>query len=122
MATARRAVLISVLPVAVLAGLACDPALDPLWPSKMQDVSRLETDLQNTLRQGMRVQEVRQLLRAKGIEFSERENEMFGASNIGAFEFPCGYEVSVDLMFDAATSLDSSRLNNITVREARKCP
>jgi len=121
-ATIRRAMLIAVVPVAVLIGLACDPALDPLWPSKMSDVRKLEADLKKAFYEGMSAEEARRLLRINGIEFSERDNEIFGRSNTGAFEFPCAYEVSVDLIFDSQTGLDTSKLRSARTEEARICP
>ncbi len=113
----RRATLVLVAPVVILFTLACDPSLDPLWPSQMRELARVEANLANALPAGIKVDQARSILKLEKIDFSEEGNEIYGRSRIGAFEFPCGYELKVDLAFDS-----QGLLKNRQVQRIRICP
>ena len=109
-----------VLPVVILTGLVCIPALNPLWPRGMMELTRQEKGLQDALPVGMGMDGARVVLRSKGIQFQE-ETETSQAvvleqpdrsitAAVGdrvisarleteASQFPCGYDIQVVLLF-----------------------
>lgn len=109
-----------VLPVAAISCLACFPSLNPLWPKGMAQLSKQESELQSALPLNMRLQDVRSILKGKGIEavdFVENSEDVVfqgpdkkitahagdrvlsGRSQTSASSFPCSYEIQVVLVF-----------------------
>src|SRR5262249_40907180 len=70
-----RVILCLALPVGILVGLACIPALDPLWPTGMTQLAKREAQLQEILPVGMDLEQARGVLRSQGIEFWESIQE-----------------------------------------------
>jgi hypothetical protein len=61
-----------VLPVVILTGLVCIPALNPLWPRGMMELTSQEKALQDALPVGMGMGGARAVLHSKGIQFQEQ--------------------------------------------------
>jgi hypothetical protein len=132
----RLASIRSVIPVAVLVGLACIPTLDPLLPRGLVELKRQESALQNDLPDDVGIEQARSVLRSKSIQFYEsqrstgvvlqREGTTMVASDgdrlihsrfqTNAGQFPCRYDMEVDLLFDA-----SGRLKQRYIHRFRVC-
>lgn len=116
----RRAIAWLAVPVGVLVGLACTPRLDPLWPNGMTQLARRETQLQEAIPLGIDLERARGVLHAQKIEFTEGieeaprvvlkapdatitaaagDHEVFGEIQTDAVRFPCGYKITVLLLF-----------------------
>src|ERR1700733_2576301 len=67
----RRIVGWSVLPVTVLATLACVPSMNPLWTHGMKELARQESELQTALPLGMSLEQVRGVLNSRKIQLYE---------------------------------------------------
>ncbi len=127
-----------VVPVAILVGLACIPALNPLWPRGMAELTRQEKVLQDALPMGMGLEGARAVLRSKGIQFQEatetsqavllkRQDKSITAApgdrvisarlETEASQFPCGYDIEVVLLFGP-----DERLKDQYVHRLRLCP
>jgi hypothetical protein len=127
-----------VLPVAILTGLVSIPALNPLWPHGMVELTRQEKALQDALPVGMGMDGARAVLHSKGIRFQE-QTETSPSSVINrpdksitagtgdrvisarleteASQFPCGYDIEVVLLFGP-----DDRLRDQYVHRLRLCP
>jgi hypothetical protein len=133
----RLAAIRMVIPVALLVVAACIPTLDPLFPEGLTELKRQESALQNDLPEKMMIEDARAVLRSKKIQFNEfepypglvfqRGNAAMTASagdrlihsrfSTNAREFPCGYDMEIDLLFDA-----SGKLNQRYIHRFRMCP
>jgi hypothetical protein len=129
----------SVLPVAVLATLACIPSMNPLWPHAMTELARQESDLQTAIPVGMSLKQVRGVLNSRKIQFYEsteqsdgivlqypQERTMTAQSgdvvlvsrfDTEAFEFPCGYDMQIVLVFG-----HNGNLKERYIHRFRMCP
>jgi hypothetical protein len=126
------------LPVAVLVGLACTPALNPLWPRGMKELTKEEKVLQDALPVGMALDGARAVLRSKGIQFQEEtETSKVAVVNRAegsitavagdrvisarleteASQFPCGYDIEVVLLFGP-----DERMKDEYIHRLRLCP
>jgi|HubBroStandDraft_1064217.scaffolds.fasta_scaffold30561_2 hypothetical protein len=127
-----------VFPVAILIGLVCIPALNPLWPRGMTELTKQEKVLQDALPVGMGMDGARAVLRSKGIQFQE-ETETSKAVVVNrpdgsitatagdqvisarleteASQFPCGYDIEVVLLFGP-----DERMKDQYVHRLRLCP
>jgi hypothetical protein len=132
-----RVILWLALPVGFLVGLACIPALDPLWPTGMTQLAKREAQLQEILPVGMDLEQAQGVLRSQGIEFWEHIQESDGkltwpegslnASSgdiilsaqipTDAGQFPCGYRIDVFLAFSK-----DRRLTDRYIHRFRICP
>jgi hypothetical protein len=127
-----------VAPAAILLNLACIPALNPLWPRGMAELAIQERELQDALPLGTRLDEVRSLLRSKGIAFQEksessetlilkRDDKSITAAagdhvvssrfETGAGQFPCGYDIEIVLLFG-----QDEKLKQQYIHRLRVCP
>lgn len=134
----RLAVIRLVVPVVILAGLVSVPALNPLWPRRMSELTTQEKVLQNALPMGMALEGARSILRSKGIQFQEETetskavvlNRPDGSITAAAgdrvisarleteaSQFPCGYDIEVVLLFGP-----DQRLKDQYVHRLRLCP
>ena len=131
----RLASIRSVIPVAILVGLACIPTLDPLLPRGLVELKRQESALQNDLPDDVGIEQARSVLRSKSIQFYEsqpstgvvlqREGTTMVASDgdrlihsrfqTNAGQFPCGYDMEVDLLFDASGKLKQRYIHRFRV-------
>ena len=137
--TLRRATRRLVIPAVILFGLACVPKFNPLWPRGMEGLARQESDLQAALPIGMRLDQARDVLKARGIDFREwaessdgilveREGRRINASagdrvvwarfQTEASVFPCGYDMEIYLVF----SRRDDRLQQEYIHRFRICP
>jgi hypothetical protein len=127
-----------VLPVVILIGLVCVPALNPLWPRGMKELTKQETTLQDALPMGMGVDGARAVLRSKGIQFQEQTetskavvvdrqdrnitaaaDDRVISARLGteASQFPCGYDIEVVLLFGP-----DEKMKDQYVHRLRLCP
>jgi hypothetical protein len=118
-------------PVAVLVFLALYPSLNPMLPGGTLKLERQATKLSNEFPDATNLEQAHGLLRSKNIYFSESEatagwvllgdgkSTFVAASgdrlikggvetNSGAF--PCGYDVSLDLLFDTSGKLKQRKI------------
>ena len=134
----RRIAAWSVLPVTVLAALACIPSMNPLWPHGMRKLTEQENDLQTAIPAGMSLEQVRGVLNSRKIQFYEStepsdgvvlqnaETTMTAQSGdtvvvsrfqTEAFEFPCGYDMQIVLVFG-----HDGNVKDRYIRRFRMCP
>jgi hypothetical protein len=127
-----------VVPVVILIGLSWVPALNPLWPRGMSELTTQEKVLQNALPMGIGLEAARAVLRSKGIQFQEqtetsqavvldRQDRSITAAagdrvisarlETEASQFPCGYDIEVVLLFG-----QDERLKDQYVHRLRLCP
>jgi hypothetical protein len=127
-----------ILPVVILIGLVCIPALNPLWPRGMGTLTTQEKVLQGLLPIGLGIDEARAILRSKGIQFQEetetskavvvnRQDKSITATagdrvisarlETEASQFPCGYDIEVVLLFGP-----DERMKDQYVHRLRLCP
>jgi hypothetical protein len=119
--TRRLAAIRLMAPVAILIGLSCVPALNPLWPRGLAELASRESELQQALPLDMGLDGARNVLQAKGIQFHEDTetgktvvlNDGRGLSitaapgdhvvsarlQTEARAFPCGYDIQIVLLF-----------------------
>jgi hypothetical protein len=134
----RRAVIWLMFPVAILIALVCSPALNPLWPRGMTELTKQEQALQDALPVGLGIDGARAVLHSKGIQFQEetetsktvvvnRPNGSITAAagdriisarlETEASQFPCGYDIEVVLLFGP-----DERMKDQYVHRLRLCP
>jgi len=124
--TLRLASIWLTIPVASLVALSLYPSLNPMLPGGMYKLERQAAELRSAFPDAMSVDRARAVLRSKNIYFVETETSagpvllgdgkttMVAASgdllikggvetNSGAF--PCEYDISIDLLFDASGKL-----------------
>lgn len=127
-----------VLPGVILTGLVCTPALNPLWPRGMTELTKQEKALQDALPVGIGVDGARSVLNSKGIQFQEATetskalvvNRPDGSITAAAgdrvisarleteaSQFPCGYDIEVVLLFGP-----DERMKDQYVHRLRLCP
>ena len=127
-----------VIPVIILTGLVCIPALNPLWPRGMMELRRQEKALQDALPVGMGMDGARTALHSKGIQFQEqsetsqavvinRSDKSITAAagdrvisarlETEASQFPCGYDIEVVLLFGP-----DERMKDQYIHRLRLCP
>jgi hypothetical protein len=137
--TMRVATIRSVLPVAMLIGLSCVPALNPLWPRGMTELTTQEKELQQALPLGMGLDGVRAVLQSKGIQFREEteasqsvvlddgrggnitatpgDRVVSARLQTEANQFPCGYDIQIVLLFG-----QDEKMKQQHVQRLRLCP
>lgn len=115
------------IPVAILFGLACMPGSNPFRMHGMDELQRQKNELREALPDGLSLEETRTVLHSRRIEFLEAEENFSGirephaektaqtpeAKNrvltaqlpTKAWEFPCGYDLRVLLVFDQEQKL-----------------
>jgi hypothetical protein len=134
----RRIAAWSMLPLTVLVTLACIPSMNPLWPHGMRELRELETDLQTAIPAGMSLEQVRGVLKSRKIQFYESTEPSDGVvlqdadttmtAQLGdtvvvsrfqteAFEFPCGYDMQIVLVFGHDRNLKERYIHRF-----RMCP
>jgi hypothetical protein len=122
----RRIVGWSVLPVTVLAALACIPSMNPLWPHGMTELAQQESELQTAISLAMSLEQVRGVLNSRRIQFYESTQTSDGVVlqnahttmtaqsgdtvlvsrfDTEAFQFPCGYDMQIVLVFGPERNL-----------------
>jgi len=120
------------VPVAGLTALSWYPSLNPMLPGGMAKLERQATELRNTFPDAMNVEQARGVLRSKNIYFDESEasagpvllgngkTTMVAASGdrlikggvqTNSAAFPCSYDISVDLLFDASGKLKQRNIH-----------
>ena len=128
----RRAFIWLAVPVTILVFLSLYPSLNPMLPGGMFKLERQAAKLQNEFPYAMKVERARAVLRSKNIYFDESEtlagpvllgdgkttmvaaagdHLIKGGMEINSGAFPCSYDISVGLLFDA-----SGKLNQRTIR------
>lgn len=128
----------SVLPVALVAALACFPSLNPLFPHGMTELAKQESELQTAIPLGMSVEQVRGVLNSRKIQFYESTEPSDGVIlqspdttmkaqsgdtvlvsrfDTEAFEFPCGYDMQIVLLFGHSRNLKERYIHRF-----RMCP
>lgn len=126
------------LPAAVLIGLVCSPALNPIWPRGMTELTKQEKLLHDALPVGLGMDGARAVLRSKGIQFQEETatskavvvNRPDGSITAAAgdriisarleteaSQFPCGYDIEVVLLFGP-----DEKMKDRYVHRLRLCP
>jgi hypothetical protein len=134
----RRIVGWSLLPVSVLAILACIPSINPLWPHGMKELAQQESELQTAIPVGMSLGQVRGVLNSRKIQFYESTEPKDGIVlqdpqttmtaqsgdtvvvsrfDTEAFEFPCGYDMQIVLVFG-----HNGNLKERYIHRFRMCP
>ena len=124
-----------VVPVAALVVLSRIPSLNPLLPARMAELGRQEAELQNAFPDSTNVEQARAVLRSKNIQFNEFEpstglvfqrgsttmTASYGDRVIhsqfqtNAGQFPCGYDMEIDLLFDATGKLKQRYIHRFRV-------
>lgn len=137
--TMRLATIKSVAPVAILVGLSCVPALNPLWPRGLERLATQESEIQQAVPPGMSLDVVRSVLGSKGIQFREDtetsqtvvlddgrslsitaapgEHVVSARLQTEARAFPCGYDIQIVLLFGK-----DERMRQQYVHRLRLCP
>jgi hypothetical protein len=134
----RRIACWSVAPVAAVAVLACIPAMNPLWPHGMADLAKRESELQTAIPVGTSLEQVRGVLNSKKIQFYEStepsdgivlqnpeetitaqsgDTVLVSRFQTEAFEFPCGYDMQIVLLFGHDRNLKQRFIHRF-----RMCP
>jgi hypothetical protein len=133
----RLASIYMVGPVAILVAADCAPELNPLLPTGMADLQRQETELRDAFPDKMDIEQARAVLKAKKIEFFESTSPagvlaQYGSPDLQvssgnrlihssfqtkAAQWPCGYRMEIDLLFDAA-----GILGHRYIQRFRDCP
>ncbi|MDP9264434.1 MAG: hypothetical protein M3O85_08965 [Acidobacteriota bacterium] len=128
-----------VVPVTIVVGLVCVPALNPLWPRGMAELAKQEKELQERLPLGMELDKARAVLRSKKIQFQEEaqtvervvlddgsgtritaapgDRVLWAKIETEASQFPCDVEIRVDLLFGK-----DDRMKQRYIRRFRICP
>jgi len=128
----------SVLPATLAVAFACIPAINPLWPHGMAELAKQESELQTAIPSGMSLDRVRGVLNSKKIQFYESTEPSDGVvlenadttmtAHAGdtvlvsrfdtkAFEFPCGYDMQIILVFG-----NDRNLKQRYIHRFRMCP
>lgn len=128
----------SIFPVAAIAVLACFPSMNPLWPHGMADLAKQESELQTAIPFGMSLDQVRGVLNSRKIQFYESTEPSDGVVlqnsqetitaqsgdtvlvsrfQTEAFEFPCGYDMQIVLLFGHDRNLKQRYIHRF-----RMCP
>lgn len=135
----RRIAVWSTIPTAAVAVLACIPALNPLWPHGMGELGKQESELQTAIPLGMSLDQVRSVLTSRKIQFYESTQQSDGIVlqhpqeatvtaqsgdtvlvsrfHTEAFEFPCGYDMQIILVFGRDLNLKQRYIERF-----RMCP
>lgn len=135
----RRLLMRLAVPAAILLGLACVPALNPLWPRGMMELENQEKELQTAVPVGVGLDEVRVVLRSKRIQFYESTEErqevvldngkgesvtaapgdrvISARFQTPASQFPCGYDMQIVLLFGR-----DDKLKQQYIHRFRICP
>jgi hypothetical protein len=136
--TVRRVTVRMALAAVILLGLACIPALNPLWPRGMLELKKQESELQTAFPLGVELNHSRTVLLSRGIQFRE-ETEPSGAVVLerkdkkltaaegdrvlsarfqtSASVVPCGYDMEIVLLFGR-----DDKLREQYVHRLRVCP
>jgi hypothetical protein len=114
------------MPVAGLVALSLYPSLNPMLPGGMAKLEWQATELQNAFPDAMNVEQARAVLQSKNIYFDESQTSsgwvflgdgkttmlasagdriIKGVVETSSAAFPCSYDISVDLLFDASGKL-----------------
>ena len=136
--TMRRVTMRVFVPAVILTGLACIPALNPLWPRGMAELTKQERELQEAFPSGMHLSDARGVLRSSQIRFQERtetaetvvwsredrrmtavagDRVAWARLQTEARQFPCSYEIEVILIFGP-----DERLKDRHIERSRVCP
>jgi hypothetical protein len=128
----------SVPPATVLAVLACIPSINPLWPHGMAELAKQESELQTATPLGMTLEQVRGVLNSRRIQFDEStetsdsvelqspertitaqsgDTVLVSRFDTEAFEFPCGYDMQIVLVFGHDRNLKQRYIHRF-----RMCP
>jgi hypothetical protein len=128
----------SIAPVTVAAVLACFPSMNPLWPHGMKELARQESDLQSAIPLGVSLEQVRDVLNSRKIQFYEStepsdrvvlqnpeetitaqsgDTVLVSRFQTEAFEYPCGYDMQLVLVFG-----HNRNLTQRYVHRFRMCP
>jgi hypothetical protein len=137
-ATMRRVAVWLVLPAAFFVCLACVPAINPLWPRGMSELTKQESELQAALPLGVELSQCRAVLQSKGIQFREETESSAGVIlervdrtltadagdrvlsarfQTAASAFPCGYDMEIVLLFGR-----DDKLRQQYIHRLRLCP
>ena len=137
-ATMRRVAIWLVLPAAFFVCLACVPAINPLWPRGMSELTKQESELQAALPLGAKLSQCRAVLQSKGIQFREETESSAGVIlervdrtltadaddrvlsarfQTAAGAFPCGYDMEIVLLFGR-----DDKLRQQYIHRLRLCP
>jgi hypothetical protein len=124
-----------VVPVVALVSLSSIPSLNPMLPSGMAELGQQEAELQNAFPDTMNVEQARAVLQSKNIQFNEFEpptglvfqhadttmtaaygdRVVHSRFQTNAGRFPCGYDMEIDLLFDAAGKLKQRYIRRFRV-------
>ncbi|HZR28821.1 MAG TPA: hypothetical protein VFA71_08570 [Terriglobales bacterium] len=137
--TMRLAAIRLTAPAVIFLGLTCIPAFNPLWPQGMVELTKHEKELQDLLPLGTGLDQVRAVLRAKGIEFHEEtekaaevvlnngqgviltaapgDRTISSRLETDASQFPCGYDIEIVLLFGP-----DQKLKQQYIHRWRLCP
>jgi len=137
--TMRLATIRLMAPVAILIGLSCVPALNPLWPQGLAELATRESELQQALPLDMGLDRARTVLQSKGIQFHEDtepshavvlddgrglsitaapgDRVVSALLETEARAFPCRYDIQVVLLFG-----QDERMRQQYVHRLRLCP
>lgn len=128
----------SVAPVTTVAVLACFPAFNPLWPHDMAELARQESELQTAIPLGMSLDQVRSVLNSRKIRAYEStqpnadvvlqnpettitaqtgDTVLTSRFQTEAFDFPCGYDMQIVLLFG-----NDRRLKERYIHRFHVCP
>lgn len=127
---------LAVAPVGLLVYLACVPAVSPIWPRGMSELTAQENSLGRGLPVGSSLDAARAFLRQRGIDTTEEEvvaervvfqdvtikltakpgeRILFARIPTDAGQFPCGYRMDVYLIFDKSDILQSRRIQRFPI-------
>jgi hypothetical protein len=125
------------VPVAALVALSCTPSVNPMFPHGMDELDRQEGELQKAFPDTMNLEEARAVLRTKNIQFEEStpstgtilqrqdvtiqallgDRLIYSRFQTYARQFPCGYDMEINLLFDA-----TGKLKQRYIHRFRICP
>ena len=124
------------VPAAILFGLACVPALNPLWPRGLNELTKQESELQVAFPLGIELNQARAILQSKGIEFREETESSAGVVlerddrrltaaagerllsarfQTNASVFPCGYDMEIVLVFGRDDKLKQQYIHRFSI-------
>ncbi|MFZ0955365.1 MAG: hypothetical protein WAN60_03415 [Candidatus Sulfotelmatobacter sp.] len=134
----RRLTIRLTVPSLILAGLACVPRLNPLWPHSFGELARQEADLQRAIPVGATLDQARLQLDSRQIKFREEIEDsprtilsngetLVTAGNgdrvlssrfeTNAYQFPCWYDFQIVLLFGP-----DGKLKDRYIHRFRICP
>lgn len=132
----KRIAVWSTVSAATVAVLACIPAMNPLWPHGMADLAKQESELQTAIPVGTSLDQVRGVLNSKKIRFYETTEPSSGVIlqnqqatitaesgdtvlvsrlQTEAFEFPCGYDMQIVLLFGRDLNLKERYIHRFRI-------